>query len=195
MSFDVNIGDYNVAIYEKLSGLQLLDGNGVLVDVPVIYQNPEDEFFTKILPSIVFFRCGFTPDPKRRTNDIFKESIDEYTVRVMPCLEPINIYYMIRYYYQYQTDGIILHKHIINKLGLKHSTLEIKGELYDLFYKSYNISGFQYKDYGELEVGEREFSEQFIYVLEGVIDLSDSAKIVPLNTEGVGVFVEVKEIK
>lgn len=176
------------AILEKLKGLQVIDEYGKLIDVDVIYINPEVEFKVSKYPAFIVYRQGIFPDNYRWTNDKFYDNpvydetgalihVDE---REAP--DPYNVYYGIRLYYEYQKDGVKLNQHIMSKLR-RGAFLDIEGSQYDVFFVSYRNPEATYRTYGELQKKEqREFYEQYLYKVE--IELDNATRDTVPITQG-----------
>ncbi|MBO8161152.1 MAG: hypothetical protein H0Z24_05900 [Thermosipho sp. (in: Bacteria)] len=165
------LDDYDLAIQQKLKGLIVKNK-----EVPVYYMNPEHEFKIKEVPCIVFYRVGLVRDLSRWSNDkvIYDVITDtdnnpiEAKYKAHP--EPYNIFYVVRYYYRYHRDGIILFNHIMTTFP-RASYLDILDMQYDIYFDSFSNPSSGYKDFG-IQDKKREFVEQITYRLEALLDLS-----------------------
>lgn len=178
-----DITQCDTALIEKLSGLKVDDGQGNMIDVPVVYIDPEVEFVASVLPTIAVYRAGIYPDPYRWTNDkfydnpVYDENGELVSVNEREAPDPYTIYYGIRIFYEYQIDGALVNKHLLTKLR-RGAYLSIGGDLYDVLFVSYKNPEATYRTFGELKENEqREFYEQFLYKVQIELDNATRAEV------------------
>ena len=171
------LDDYNLAIQQKLKGLELTRENNTIKEVPVYYGNPEPEFRVKEVPSIVFYNSELVIDTSRWTNDRMITDIEKDmennpdSILELNHPEPFNIIYFFRYYFKYQEDGNIILAHILNRFP-RVSYLEINNDKYDIFYEGQADPMVGYKNFGE-QSEKREFVKQVQYKLEALLEVDN----------------------
>lgn len=179
------IEQYDKAMLDKLQGL-VIDGE----EIPVIYISPEQEERDSKLPCITVHRAGAYPDQYRWQNEVvYDNEIYDEEGKLVQLDErerphPYSIYYGVRANYQYQEDGMIMNTHI-HKCIPRGSTVTIDGYVFDMEFVSYKNPSATYRDFGESKAKDRrEFSEQYLYKIQGALDFSmrETKKVV---TEGV----------
>jgi|SRR3712207_3521581 len=163
------------AFKDKLEGLKIEDK-----EVPVLYINPEGELKVEEYPAIVIFRSGAYPDNNRWYNDTIKYDWEYYSngapksVKEKPNPLPYNIYYSVRLYYQYQSDGVVMNTHMMRVLD-RVAYLPIEGDKYDVQFVSYKNPNATYREFGTVkENKEREFIDQYLYKVEINLETGES---------------------
>jgi len=154
---------------EDLSNCELDENNQVIFN--------QGDYYAYTQPTIAFYRAGIFPDNERWDNNTLYDnpeydntnSLIGMTGRRAP--DPYLIYYGIIFYYDFQQEGVLINRHIINSLR-RGAFLTIEGDSYDVFFLSYRNPNTTYKDFGDMQEKEvRLFSEQYLFKVEGELDL------------------------
>lgn len=182
MEYILDWSEVDGALKQKLSGMQIEDGEGILRDIPVTFYDPDVDITKATLPMFTLYRNGEAYDPSRWDNSEVHDDVTEdafgnlasCTTREMP--EPWNLTYTIRIYTEYQQDMVLINKYL-HRLFPRRSFITIKEVEYDVFFQSFNLYGSQYKNFGQVESGKRMFTEQFSIRIEVNLDVHADTKL------------------
>lgn len=184
IEFILSVEEVDLALYEVL--------NQCIIDsklVPVHYFMPDMDIEEKEPPMIIFYRNGTYPDGNRYQNERIKDNavysaegkLLSFDVRDFPV--PQNITYQVKTVYENQMDGVAFQAFFARTLP-REFFITIKG----INYRVDNIdqvggryasgvggryAGSQYKDFGNMEDGEREFGDIFNYRVEIYQDIHE----------------------
>lgn len=169
------------AFKKHLEGLTITNAEGEEVLVPVHYINPEGEFQCEHYPAIVIFRSGAYPDQSRYSNNTYTISEDTSesgrlrSRKVIKNPEPYQIFYSVRLYYNYQSDGEAMNTFMMKQFKIG-AYLEIEGGKYDTYLISYKNPNSTYREFGIIDEKKgREFIDQYLYRVD--INLYDGEVI------------------
>jgi len=178
----------DTAIMERLSKC-IIDNKFV----PVTYINPEEEFMIEEFPSIVFYRTEITrgygrliSNYKLRDNFVYSSEGNLIQMDLRDAPLAIDVIYIIRLYYQYQEDGMLLNNFILKTFPPPPIPcyITVDGEDYDFFFESHSIPKSLDDKFGKFEGAafnkkkmEREFCEQYIYWCAVDLDLFDRKSV------------------
>lgn len=185
---------------ENLQGLTVINAQGQEVEVPVHYINPEGEFQCEHYPAIVIFRSGAYPDQMRYSNNTYTISEERHSNgnlkhrKVIKNPEPYQIYYSVRLYYNYQSDGEVMNTFLMKKFKIG-SYLEIEGDKYDTYLISYKNPNSTYREFGIIDEKKgREFIDQYLYRVDINLfdgEVYDETYLKPVE-EGGGVVIRTE---
>ena len=167
-----SLKDCDKAFMDRVRGCKVENENGELVDVPVIYINPDEELLVETYPCFVVMRVGAYPDVSRWNNGVYysdpsyNSNGEVVDVVKQDAPQPYALYYAVKLFYQYPQDGADMTFHILNRFK-RGAYLEIDNEPYDLSYVSYRNQQSNYKDFGEIKDKDiKQFVEQYQYRLD-----------------------------
>lgn len=191
------------AVVKHFKGLKIEDEEGNDREVPVVFISPQkqysedipDEYYEAVkdrLPCLVVFRDGIYPDVLgwRYDNSTYYEDViyDEKTGKPISgvevkATEPYNIYYGVRAYYKYQSDGAKMNFFLTRK-SKRGAYVIIDEEGYDFDFISYRNPEITYKTFGRMkEKNVRYHIDQYLYKLGADFVLDDSKTPVKFNKE------------
>lgn len=176
VNYITSFDQVGLALIEKLSGLTIDER-----EVPVEYFDPDLDLGEAEYPLIVIYKTAEMPDNQRWGIDPIRDNpkyvngkLESTDVRDHP--EPWNLFYAVRLYTDYQQDLDTL-KFFFRKKFPRIAYLEIEGVKYDVFHVDFSIPSSEYRDFGTVEEGKREFSEQYLIKVEVNLDLSDRVTV------------------
>lgn len=202
IEFILSVEEVDLAIWDVLKKC-VIDSK----EVPVHYFMPDMDIEEKEPPMIIFYRNGTYPDGRRFQNEVINDNAvyDEsgnllsYDVRDYPV--PQNITYQVRTVYENQMHGVAFQAFFARTLP-RAFFITIKG----INYRVDNIDqvggryasgvggryeGSQYKNFGEMKDGEREFGDIFNYRVEIYQDIYERKTL--RTVRSMSVSVENKE--
>lgn len=180
------------AFQKKISGCKIGDK-----EVPVYYIDPEGEFTPEVYPAMAVFRSGAYQDFNRYSNDTFEFDVvlnsegNKQSSKRSPNPEPYNVYYSIRLYYNYQSDGTDMNTFVMRTLN-RTAYLPIDGDKYDVGFVSYKNPNATYREFGVIkENKEREFIDQYLFKVEMNLDtgIVEELKYLKPESEGGGIVI------
>lgn len=175
-----SLKDCDKGFMDRVKGCMIEDEDGNLVQVPVLYMNPDEEETIEDYPAFVVMRMGAYPDTSRWTNNIsytdptYNNQGELVDVAKHEAPQPFAIYYSVRMYYQYPQDGAVMSLYIMQRFH-RGAYLEIDKVPYDLSYVSYRNPQTSYKEFGETKDKEiNQYLEQYQFRLD--VDLAPVTK-------------------
>lgn len=178
----LSLTDVDSSVKSSLSGL-MIDGK----EVPVYYADPEKEFVKEEYPFFALTRAGAYPDEQRWDNDPLtynyvydtNGNVKQFTERPNPI--PYNVFYMVRLYYDYNLDGVVMNTHIM-KLWSRGSYVTIGDDQYDVIFVSYKNPNSTYREFGKFKENDpKQYIDQYLYKLE--INLETGTEVTVLTTQ------------
>lgn len=184
--FIKSLEEVDTAMYNAFSGITIKDEFGNPEEVEITYYSPDVDLVTVDPPALVIFRTTPFLDLARLDNNatyVDNPSLDtngnvvSRDVREAP--EPWSILYSVKTLYKYQTDGVVLNDVLLRKFR-RGGFITIKGVNYTVDQVSAGLWGTQYKDFGKIEEGEREFQETYVFRVDVYleVDVAKSVKTV-----------------
>lgn len=188
IEFILSVEEVDLAIAEVLSTCIINSKS-----VPVHYFMPDIDLDEKEPPMIVFYRSGTYPDGSRYQNERIKDNavyseqgnLLSFDVRDFPV--PQNISYQVRTVYKTHIEGVQFQAYFARTLP-REFFITIKG----INYRVDNIDqvggrysskvggsyvGSQYKNFGKMDEGEREFGDIFNYRVEIYQDIHERTTV------------------
>lgn len=187
IEFILTMEELDMAFAETLKGC-MIDGE----EVPVHYFMPDMDIEEKKAPLIIFYRNGTYADMSRYQNDKVKDNavyedgkLLAYDVREAP--HPVNVTYQVKTVYEQQIHGSFFQAFFARNFP-RDFYITVKGINYrvdsmDQVGGRYSsrvggaYDGAQYKDFGRMEEGEREFGDIFNYRVEVYQDIHERKQV------------------
>lgn len=189
--FIKSLEEVDTAMYYAFKGIMIEDGTGIPKEVELTYYTPDVDLVKVDPPAMVIFRTTPFLDLARLDNNAtyidnptLNEEGDVISRDVREAPEPWSILYSVKTLYNYQQDGVVMNDVLLRKFR-RGGFITIKGVNYTVDQISSGLWGTQYKDFGKIEDGDREFQETYVFRVDIYLEVDTARTIKTVQEIGV----------